>query len=120
VERRRLVIDDAARAYIEAVTAVNRPLFDRVHRLILHLHPDAAVSLSYGIPTYTVDNRRLHVGSWQHGVSIYGWSAGRDGGFTAHHPELRTSTGTIQLRPDTAAAVTDDELHDLIRAALAP
>jgi len=46
MDRRRVVIDDAARVYIEAVTAVNRPLFDRVHRLILDVHPDAAVSLS--------------------------------------------------------------------------
>ncbi len=29
---------------------------------------------------------RLHVGVWQHGVSIYGWQEGRDAGFTARHP----------------------------------
>ena len=48
-------------------------------------------------------------------MSIYGWQQGRDGGFTERHPELRTSTGTIQLRPATAAAIPDAELRDLIR-----
>jgi hypothetical protein len=52
-------------------------------------------------------------------VSVYGWQEGRDGGFAARHPELRTSTGTIRLRPDDAAAIGDDELRDLVRAALA-
>jgi hypothetical protein len=30
----------------------HRPLFDRFHRLVLETHPDAAVVLSYKIPTY--------------------------------------------------------------------
>ena len=29
--------------------------------------------LSYHIPTYEVGRRRLYVGVWKHGVSIYGW-----------------------------------------------
>jgi hypothetical protein len=58
------------------------------------------------------------VGAWKHGVSIYGWPQDRDGGFTARHPELRTSKGTIQLRAQDAAGISDDELRDLVRAAL--
>ncbi|HEY3241479.1 MAG TPA: DUF1801 domain-containing protein [Acidimicrobiia bacterium] len=111
-------MDDAVRDYIDAIAPELRPLFDRLHRLILEAFPDAAVVLSYQIPTYKVDRRRLYVGVWKHGVSIYGWEQGRDAGFTARHPELRTSKGTIQLRPDAAAGIPDDELRDLIRAAL--
>jgi hypothetical protein len=51
-------------------------------------------------------------------VSIYGWEQGRDAGFSARHPELKTSKGTIQLRPDAAAGLPDDEFRDLVRAAL--
>ena len=51
-------------------------------------------------------------------MSIYGWQEGRDAGFTARHPELKTGKGTIRLRPETAAAIPDDELRDLARAAL--
>jgi len=43
---------------------------------------------------------------------------GHDGGFTARHPELRTSKGTIKLRPQDAAAITDDELGGLVSAVL--
>ena len=79
-----------------------------------------AVVLSYKIPTYKAGRRRLYLGVWKHGVSIYGWPQGQDGGFTSRHPELRTSKGTIQVRPEDAAGIPDDEFRDLVRAALEP
>ncbi len=111
-------MDDAVRVYIDAVAPEHRPLFDRLHAVVLEVHPEATVVLSYQIPTYKVGRRRLYIGVWKHGVSIYGWAQGRDAGFVARHPELKTSKGTIQLRPDDAAALPDDELRDLVRAAL--
>jgi uncharacterized protein YdhG (YjbR/CyaY superfamily) len=111
-------MDEAVRAYIEAIAPQNRPLFDRFHRLILEEYRDADVVLSYRIPTYKVGGHRLHVGVWKHGVSIYGSRHGDESGFVARHPELRTSKGTIQLRPQDADAIADDELRDLIRSAL--
>jgi uncharacterized protein YdhG (YjbR/CyaY superfamily) len=111
-------MDDAVRDYIDAMAPEHRALFDRLHRLILEAHPDAAVLLSYQIPTYKVDRRRLYVGVWKHGLSIYGWEQGRDAGFTARHPELRTGKGTIRLRPADAAGIPDDELRGLVRAVL--
>jgi hypothetical protein len=82
------------------------------------MYPAAEVVLSYKIPAYKVGRRRLFVGGWKHGLSIYGWDQGRDAGFIARHPELKTGKGTIQLRPDDAARIPDDELRDLVRAAL--
>jgi uncharacterized protein YdhG (YjbR/CyaY superfamily) len=111
-------VDQAVRDYIDAIPAEHRPLFDRLQRLILAGHPDATVALSYKIPTYRVGRRRLYVGVWKHGVSIYGWPQGQEAGFTERHPELRTSKGTIQLRPEDAAGITDDEFSDLVRSAL--
>ncbi len=111
-------MDEAVWSYIDGIDPAHRPLFDRVHRLIMAAHPDATVVLSYRIPTYKVGRRRLYVGAWQHGISIYGWGQGHDGGFTARHPELRTSKGTIKLRPQDAAAIADDELGGLVGAAL--
>jgi uncharacterized protein YdhG (YjbR/CyaY superfamily) len=111
-------VDDAVRAYIDAIPAEHRPLFDRLHRLVLEARPDAAVVLSYQIPTYKVGRRRLFLGAWRHGISIYGWQAGRDAGFTNRHPGLVTGKGTIRLRPEDAAGIDDDELRDLARAAL--
>jgi uncharacterized protein YdhG (YjbR/CyaY superfamily) len=116
--RRAGAMDEAVRAYIDGIDPAHRPLFDRVHRLILAAHPDAAVVLSYQMPTYKVGRRRLCVGAWQHGISIYGWQQDRDAGFTDRHPELRTSKGTIRLRPQDAAGITDDELGGLVGGAL--
>ena len=111
-------MDEAVRSYIESVDPAHRPLFERVHRLVLAAHPGADVVLSYRIPTYKVGKRRLYVGAWQHGISIYGWQQGGDGGFTERHPELRTGKGTIRLRPQDAAAIADDELLGLVGTAL--
>ncbi len=113
-------MDEAVRDYIAAVPAAHRALFDRIHGLIVAAYPDAAVVLSYKMPTYKLGGRRLYVGAWKHGVSIYGWDKGRDAGFVERHPELKTSTGTIRLRPQDAAGLADEELRDLVRAALGP
>ena len=101
--------------YVEAIPPEHRALFDRVHRLILEARPEAEVVLSYGMPTFRVGPRRLHVGVWKHGVSLYGW---RDEGFLARHPHLRAAKGTIRLRPEDADEVTDDELRALARTSL--
>lgn len=81
-------------------------------------HPDATMILSYKMPTYVIGDRRLYVAVWKHGLSIYGWDEDRNAGFTARHPELSSDKGTIRLRPQDAAAIPDDELSDLVRAAL--
>jgi uncharacterized protein YdhG (YjbR/CyaY superfamily) len=112
------MIDEDAQGYIDRIAAEHRPLFDRLHRLILATYPDAAVVLSYKMPTYRVGNRRLHVGAWKHGVSIYGWQQGGADAFTARHSALKTSKGTLRLRPEDAATISDGELSDLVRAAL--
>ena len=117
---RQAQADQAVQEYIEAIDPGHRPLFDRLHRLILEAQPGATVVLSYQIPTYQAGGRRLHVGVWKHGVSLYGWQQGGDAGFTSRHPELKHSKGTIRLRPEDAAGIADDEFRDLARAALSP
>jgi uncharacterized protein YdhG (YjbR/CyaY superfamily) len=112
-------MDDDVQAYIDAIPPEHRALFDRVHRLILDVHPEANVGISYAIPTYKVERARLYVGAWKHGISLYGWGQGRDGGFIDRHPDLKTGKGTIRLRPEDADEIPDDEFRELIRAALA-
>ena len=111
-------MDDEARAYIEAIGPEHRPLFDRIARVIHRSFPEATVTLSYKMPTYKVGSHRLFVGVWKHGVSVYGWGQGRADDFIARHPTLKTSKGTIQLRPEDATAITDGELVELVVAAL--
>jgi hypothetical protein len=57
---------------------------------------------------------------WQKRAVLYGWPQERGAGFISRHPELRASKGTIQLRPQDAAGLGDDELPDLVRVSLEP
>lgn len=111
-------MEEAVRAYIDAIDPAHRPLFDRFDGLIRRAHPTVTIGISYGMPTYQVDRYQLYVGVWKHGLSIYGWQEGADAGFTVRHPELMSRRGTIRLRPIDAAAISDDELTGLVRAAL--
>ena len=107
----------AVRRYRDEMDSEYRPVFDRLHRLIVATCPDAEVVLSYGMPTYRIGRRRLNIGVWKHGLSLY-VSPNRDGGFSARHPELASGKGTIKVRPADAAGIPDAEFHDLVRAAL--
>lgn len=113
-----MAIDEAVQSYIDGIDSAFRPLFDRMHRLIVAAYPDVEVVLSFGIPTYKIGKRRLYVGVWQHGLSIYGWPQGSADDFIGRHPKLRTSKGTIRLRSEDAAGIPDEELAKLIKAAL--
>jgi hypothetical protein len=93
------MMDDVVRDYIDAIAPEQRPLFDRLHRLVLEAHPDAAVVLSYQMPTYKVGRRRLFVGVWKHGVSIYGWEQGRDAGSPPATPSSRRAKAQSSCGP---------------------
>jgi hypothetical protein len=110
-------MDEAVLRYRDEMDSEFRPVFDRLHRLIVTACPDAELVLSYGMPTYRIGRRRLNVGAWQHGLSLY-VSPNRDGGFSARHSALAAGKSTIKLRPADAAAIPDAEFQDLFRAAL--
>jgi uncharacterized protein YdhG (YjbR/CyaY superfamily) len=111
-------VDDAVVCFLAEVDSQYRPMFDRVDRLVREGFPEAVLGLSYGMPTYRVGHHRLHVGVWKHGLSLYGWAKDQAAQVLARHPHLRTSTGTIRLRPQDAQVIEDDELRLLITAAL--
>lgn len=110
-------MDDAVRGYRDEIAGEHRPMFDRLHSLIVGTCPDAEEVMLYEMPTYRIGSRRLSVAAWKHGLSLY-VSPRRDGGFTARHPELAAGKGTIKLRPEDAARIPDGEFQDLVRAAL--
>src|SRR4051794_36662469 len=112
-------MDPRVADYVAAIDPERRPLFDRVHHAVIAAYPDAEVVFSYKMPTYVVGTRRLYVGVWKHGVSLYGWGRDRDGGLAARHPEWDSGKGTLRL-PAPGDAVTDDELDAFARAVLAP
>ena len=111
-------MDAAVQGYIDGIEPRHRALFDRVHGLILGAFPEATVGISYQMLGYRVGGRRLYVGAWKHGLSLYGWPQEAADSFTERHPGVQTSKGTIRIRPEDAADIADDELGALIRAAL--
>ena len=111
-------MDDAVGAYIDAIDPEHRPLFDRLHNIIVDAHPDVAITMSYQMPTYAVGDRRVYLAAWRHGVSIYGWNQARDGGFLERYPSLLSGRSTIRLRPKDASVIDDAEFRGVLLAAL--
>ena len=109
--------DDVA-AYLDGVAADRRPLFDRVHRLVLEVAPYVDVVLSYAMPTFVRGDRRLHVGVWKHGLSFYGWERAHADALVQRHPDWDSGRGTLKLPADQAAKVSDDELRAFLTAVL--
>ncbi len=107
---------DGVAAYVAAIDPAHRPLYDRIARLVGEVAPEAEAAMAYGMPVFRAGRHRLHVGVWAHGVSLYGWKAGGDGGFTQRHPGTRHGRGTIRLRPGDD--VPDADLRALVRAVL--
>ncbi len=114
-----MTTDDDVAAYLATAPAQHRPLYDRVERLARQAHPGLTVVLSYKMPTFVVGSRRLHVGIWSHGLSLYGWRADADAGFLERHRELWTDKGTLKLTPAAAQGIPDEELGAFLAATLA-
>ena len=91
-----------AHEYVAAVPETHRALFERVDRLLREGRDDLETDLSV----------------WEHGVSLYGWSADRDGGFGERHPDLLGGRGTLKLTQARAGEVPDEDLRALFAAAL--
>lgn len=107
-------MDTKLQAYIDAIDPEHRALFDRLHRIMMRVHPDAAFVFAYKMPTYRIGKRRLHLAVWHHGISIYGWRRNNDGGFSVRHPELLSGKSTLRIRPKDAAGISDREFEGLL------
>ena len=118
---RVVTMDAGVRDYIDAIGPEQRPLFDRLHRIVLAVHPKADVALSYGMPAYRVGARRLNIGVWRHGVSVYGW---RSGTATVASSPATPSCGAARGRSGSvrrdAEGISDGELRTLLGGALEP
>ncbi len=111
-------MDPRIREYADAASPEHRALFERLHGIVVATHPEAQEDFAYAMPTYRVGGRRLNIGIWQHGVSVYGWRSDNDGGFAVRHPDLLRSKRTIRVRPSDADAISDEEFRGLISGAL--
>jgi len=91
--------------FVDAVSDERRPLYDKLHRLIMGMYPSAEVVISYGIPTYKAKSGRVGLGYWKGGVSLYAFGAHHLEEFRAKYPAIKTSTGTINFKLSDAVPV---------------
>jgi len=84
--------------FIDAVPADRRPLFDRLHALILGLYPHAEVVISYGVPTYRAKPGWVALSYWKFGVSLYPNGPHHIAEFKAKYPAIKTGKGSINFR----------------------
>ncbi|MGH3005805.1 MAG: hypothetical protein ACRDOS_07895 [Gaiellaceae bacterium] len=83
-------MDEAVQRYIDAISAEQKPLFDRLQTLILELYPDAEIVISYQIPTYKARGGQLSLGLWKSGVSLYTTDPQHIEKFKSRHPTIKT------------------------------
>jgi uncharacterized protein YdhG (YjbR/CyaY superfamily) len=109
-------LSDDVRAYIEALDAPHRRLFDRLHELILAELPDASIVISYGIPLYKVGRRHVGLNAGRsNGVTLTTTSPAHIEEFRRRHPEFRANKASIQFRFDDE--LPDDDITDVVRRA---
>jgi hypothetical protein len=91
---------DDVKLFFDAVPPERRPLFDRLHALILSLYPQADIVLSYGVPTYRVKPGWVALGYRKGYVSIYTNGPHHLAEFKAKCPGVKTGMGCINLKLD--------------------
>jgi uncharacterized protein YdhG (YjbR/CyaY superfamily) len=101
--------------YIADIPVGHRPLFDRLHRLVLDTLPGARVVISYKMPAYIVDGGRISLSNGPRGVSLTTTVAEPIAAFKAQHKQFKTGKVSVLFPPD--ADVPDDDLRALVRAA---
>jgi uncharacterized protein YdhG (YjbR/CyaY superfamily) len=58
--------------YIAALPEDVRPLVENVRRCVRTVVPDVGETISYGMPTFTLDGRPLlHVAAWKRHIGVY-------------------------------------------------
>ena len=108
--------DRAVQEYVDAIPPRDRPLFDRLHALILDLYPEADIVISYQIPTYKARGGRVSLGLWKDGVSLYTTHPDHIGTFKQRHPSIKTGKASLNFR--ITDELPEDDVRDVIRRAI--
>jgi uncharacterized protein YdhG (YjbR/CyaY superfamily) len=90
-------MNEEVQLFVDAVPGDRRPLFDRLHAIIMSLYPEASPVMWYRVPTYRTKTGWLALGYWKNGVSLYTNGRHNIAEFKAKHPRIRTGTGSINF-----------------------
>lgn len=102
-------------AYLDAVTLAQRVVLERIRHIIKQIAPEAEETMSYGIPTYKVNGRRLiYFAAHKDHLSLYGQLGALEeqlGAFSLSHK------GTVRFTE--AHPLPDDLVEAIVRHRLA-
>lgn len=104
--------------YLARVPEARRERARALHGLIMHLFPQATVSLAHRVPTYRLGENFIAWGSTQRHLAVYTCSGERIAGFRAQHPEVQAGLGCLRFRDSQRLPLAD--LAQVVRNALAP
>lgn len=105
-------------AYLSALEPVRRERGTVLDALIRRLVPDAAVDMSYRMPTYRRGEHFIAWASQKRCLSVYTCSAERSAAFRSKWPKIKSGVGCVNFK-DTDPFPVDD-LQTLVRDALKP
>ncbi len=105
-------------AHLATLAPIRRERGGAIDALIRTLAPDAAVDMSYRMPTYRRGEHFIAWASQKRCFSVYTCSAERSAAFRAKWPKIKAGVGCVNFK-DTDPFPIDD-LKTLVRDALKP
>src|SRR3954470_3179481 len=98
--------------YVAALPDGVRPLMERIRRSIRAVVPEVGETISYSMPTFTLDGRPLvHVAAWKRHIGVYPLPEMDD--------ELARDVEPYRGTPDTLRLPLDDVPFDLLERVVA-
>lgn len=91
-------MNEGVQRYFDMVPEERRPLFDKLHALIMGLYPNAEVVIWYGMPTYRAKSGWVALANQKHYVSLYTNSEHHIAEFNAKYPAIKTGKACINFR----------------------
>ncbi len=86
--------------YVASLPEPVRPVLEEVRRVIRRVVPDVGETISYRMPTFTLDGRPLvHVAAWKRHLGLYPLPP-MDGELAARVEAYRGAKDALQLRYD--------------------
>ncbi|MGE0422917.1 MAG: iron chaperone [Reyranellaceae bacterium] len=105
-------------AYLATLEPPRRERGEALDALVRKIAPDAAIDMSYRMPTYRLGEHFVAWASQKRCLSVYTCSAERSAAFRAKRPKIKAGVGCVNFK-DTDPFPIDD-LKTLVRDALKP
>jgi len=105
-------------AYLDTLTPLRHERGEALDALIRKLAPDAAIDMSFRMPTYRRGEHFVAWASQKRCLSVYTCSAERSAAFRARWPAIKAGVGCVNFKDSDPFPLGD--LKTLVRDALKP